>query len=221
MIMKQYILLLSVFVFVQCSASSSSKKITDNDCDSIAWKIAYLFNDYQLDDKESKLDTIMAILDLYSGKCPKYNANFSLQRIVVFSFKRDYQQGLKYAELLNDTFIDSTYKFVVVNRFRAMIAQEKGDMSAKNKYINEIVNILKRNVPENEIDSIMKFQNADSIVHYKKYIYLQQYFYYLAQIEGIEKVNKYLDSKYNDIEDKYLWTIRPQNNDDFMKFHGF
>ena len=222
--MKKYILLLlSAFVFAQCSASHSSK-IKECDCDSIAWKIAYLFNDYQMYSIDSKLDTIMSILDTVSGKCPKYNANFSLQKIVVFSFWHDYQQGLKYAQLLNDTlinstYISSTYKFVVVNRFKAMIAQEKGDLSAKNQYISEIIDTLKKQLPDNEIDSVMKFQNSDSIAHYKKWIYLCQYYYYRAQIEGVEKINQYLDSKYNDVNDKYLWAIRPKD-DDFMIFTG-
>lgn len=220
MIMKKYILLLSsVIVFSQCSASYSNKFKEDN-CDIVALKIQNLFIDYQIDNLENKLDTIMSILDTISEECPKYNANFSLQRIVVFSFKHDYQQGLKCAELLDDTLIGNTYKFVVVNRFKAMIAQEKGDFGTKNKYINEIVDTLKKQLPENEIDSVMKFQNADSIVHYKKWMYLYQYYYYRAQIEGTEKINKYLDSKYNDVDDKYLWTIRPKGEDDFMIFTG-
>jgi len=226
MTMKKYILFLfSIFVFTQCSSSHSNNIEKDN-CDSIAWKIAYLFNDYQLYDMENKLDldTIITMLDTAIGQCPKYDAFFSVQRIIVFSFKHDYQQGLKYAELLNDTlvnstYISSTYKFVVVNRFKAIIAQERGDFLAKNQYINEIIDTLKKQLPDNEIDSVMKFQNADSIAHYKKWVYLQQYYYYRAQIEGVEKINQYLDSKYNDVDNRYLWAIRPQD-DDFMIFTG-
>jgi hypothetical protein len=125
---------------------------------------------------------------------------------------------LEYAELLNDTLVGSTYKFVVVNRLKAMMAQEKGDFVSKNKYLYEIVDTLKRQLPENEVDSVMKFQNADSIVHYNKWMFLQQHYYYLAQIKGIEKVNEYLNSKYNDFDDKYLWVIRAKDDDDFMIF---
>ena len=221
MFMRLYALLILWFLCIcKCSASKADvNEITNDRCDSIALKIQYLFSDYQEYGEEYKLDSIIQIINTISGKCHKYDANFYLQRIIAFSFKGDYSRCLEYAQLMNDSIFGYTYKTVIINRFKAMIAQKNGDIGKKNKYINTIIKTLKEELPEREVDSVLRLQNADSIVRYKKITFLSQYYYYLSQIQGIDEVNSYLDKKYGDTDNNHMWVIKPKNID-FMIFTG-
>lgn len=210
-------------------------------CDSISLKTKYLFYDYLgmhfVYDSESIepfdyekcyderfLDSIITLIDKNEEFCSdtQYGGVLSLNRIIAYSHKHDYYKCLKYAEMLNDSVVGSTYKYIVVNRIKAMIAQDKGDTLAKNKIITHIVDTLESIVPKHEIDSIMSFRSADSLIRYSKFIYLCQYYYYLSQIKGYENVRKQLYSEYYDSTDIFMddYLICQPDEKDFMIFDG-
>ncbi|MDR1348533.1 MAG: hypothetical protein LBJ63_08945 [Prevotellaceae bacterium] len=224
--MKNLILIILLFLsFALFNCNSKSKKMLLNIdvCERLSIRTQELINDYFfLDERKSyaRLDSALIIIDSIEDRCGKYNANNYMRKLVILSLKKEYSNALIFAEKLSDTLVGSVYKSVVINRFKAMIAQKTGNFVAKQYHISEIINILKSQFTENEIDSVLSFRNADSIVKYDKYFYLRQYYYYLAQFIGIDKVNNELDSLYKDVDDKFLWVIKPEHDIDFMIFEG-
>lgn len=208
--------------FTQCSGRVFDK-FDNAECDSIAWELSYLMNDYYIIGKEQsfiRLDSALLIIESIDGKCEKYNTVNSLRKLSILSIKQEYSQAIKYAEQLNDTIIAPIYKVVIINRFKAMIAQKEEDIDAKNQYIRKIIDVLQTQLPPNEIDSMLHLCDIDSIMQYPKYIYLTQYYYYRVQLEGFDKIISELNSVVKDCEQDVLWILKPEKDSDFMVFNG-
>ena len=221
--MKKLILLLSCILFMQCSISTASKKNDDVECDSISLKISHLINDYYMIDNEQsfiRLDSALAIIDSIEGKCEKYNGVNSLRRLAILSIKHEYTNALEYAELLNGSLIGEVHKSIIVNRFKAMVAMEEGDVDAKDQYIKDIINLLQLQFSENEISSILQSCDIDSIMKNPKYFYLIQLYYYRAELEGIDKITNELSLIVENCEEDVLWILTPDSTENFMIFIG-
>ena len=209
---------------MECSISTVSKNNDNAECDSISLKISHLMNDYYMIDNEQsfiRLDSALAIIDSIEGKCEKFNAVNSLRRLIILSIKHEYANALEYAEQLNDPLIGETYKSVVVNRFRAMVAMEKGEIDTKDQYIRDIINLLKLQFSENEINTILQSCSIDSIIKTPKYTYLKQFYYYRTQLEGIDRITDELRLIIGNCEEENLLEMLTFDlSENFMIFTG-
>jgi len=208
---------------MECSISTVSKNNDNAECDSISLKISHLMNDYYMIDNEQsfiRLDSALAIIDSIEGKCEKYNGVNSLRRLAILSIKHEYTNALEYAELLNGSLIGEVHKSIIVNRFKAMVAMEEGDVDAKDQYIKDIINLLQLQFSENEISSILQSCDIDSIMKNPKYFYLIQLYYYRAELEGIDKITNELSLIVENCEEDVLWILTPDSTENFMIFIG-
>jgi hypothetical protein len=195
--------------------------LENENCEQLIVKVQELINYYYFYDEgisTTKLDSALQIIDSIEGKCGKYDANICCAHLMILSIKSEYRKGLKYAKSLDDKLFTSQYKSVIIHRFKAMIAQSENDNISKKKHIKDIISILKSQINQAEMDSILLLSNADEIIKMPKFWLLFQYYYYRAQLEGYDIINKEIDSlQVNWVKQEEYSPLKP-SDDDFMIF---
>ena len=223
--MKTLILIiyLSACLLVQCNPKGNSS-IDRAECERLSTKTQELINNYLFFDEGrsyARLDSALVIIDSISGKCGEYNSNISLRKLVILLLKQEYSQAVKYAELLSDSIVSPDYKSLIIDRFKAMEAQANGDTILKNQLLRTIISNLKYKLPKHEIDSVLQLKDANSIMKYEKIVPLMQYYYYRAQLEGVDKICIELDSLQRNWDDSFYDSpLKPKMEDNFMVFNG-
>lgn len=218
-------LLFLILIGLSLACCTPKTKTSDNEefCDSISLKMAEFITSDIYEDYDSTsiahLDSALLLIDSYEDMCPKYKSTFYMRRIVIFSMKKDYQKALDYAMDMDTSIFQPQYKTIIINRLQAMISQSKGDTVARNRYIENILDEINKHLTLSEIDSVINTKDADSIISYEKSLLIMQYFNYQAQLKGFDYVENYLQTRYNDPENNFLWVIK--ENRDFLFFEGW
>ncbi|MDR1347406.1 MAG: hypothetical protein LBJ63_03110 [Prevotellaceae bacterium] len=171
--------------------------------------------------------------------CEKYQPLLGMRNVVIYSIKNEYLNSINFLDtLLEKEIITQFYKNILTNRFNAMNAQYNGDTVSKKKYVQQAFNEVEQFciLNKSKIDSFlnMPYVTAYEVneLNYKlselqeKYLQynfvLLQYYYYKAQIEGIDKVKSEIDSLQNAVngDEKYFEILRITIEEDFMRFIG-
>ncbi|MDR1347407.1 MAG: hypothetical protein LBJ63_03115 [Prevotellaceae bacterium] len=226
------ILLVTIF---QCSSNNKQ----DDKCKINNEKSARCDMEYQLDKDISHLDSALYYINEVFDECiecKKYAFLLGMRKVVIYSMKNEYLNSINFLDtLLEKEIISQFYKDVLTNRFNAMNAQYYGDSLLMNIYVKNAFSEIEQFFlsHKSSIDSFLNMPYItayeQSELHYgvsklqKQYIIIPvQYYYYKAQIEGIEKVRNEVDSLQNAIngDEKYFEIIRIMLEEDFMRFMG-
>ena len=190
----------SVFMFFQCKTVNTNK-VDDEDCERMAIKVSELINDYFLIDNEQsyfRLDSALVLIEtMFLYDCNPYKFNLVTRKILTLSLKNDFEKALDFIRETNDSLFLAPYlKSIYLKRVKAMQAQVQGDMSLRNKLIYDIVVELRNylSIPSAKIDSILAQKDIQDIFKYEKHIAICQYYFYRAQIEGVDNILNELDS---------------------------
>ncbi len=174
--------------------------VSENYCDSCnKWSGYYFFYRYYLEGYENCLDSALMLIDEALPKCEKEKYDMSIRKLAVLCGKQEYDQAISFMDSINFDGQDySCYEPVIRRRIYAMKCQSVEDISERNRYLQEITDILEEYLAQNSTiaDSIWKnidWEYDDSIV-----LATSQYYLYLSVLKGDDfSVNK-LDSLYNE-----------------------
>jgi hypothetical protein len=174
-------------------------------------------------DDVAYLDSALFYIDEVFGKCKKDDPMMALRKLQVYAYQHDMSNAIKFISTLDSSlFYPFYYKNLLLNRFKAMAAQEKGDTLNKNIFLENIVSDIKEfiSLHQDELDTLMQSQ---SILQSPYSFAPIQFYYYKSQIEGIEKINTEIDSLQQAIngDEEYFWMIRTGLQYDLMAFTGF
>jgi len=220
---KQFIILLNILVFCQCSSATNAEK--DRRCKQMGEKANKLRLEYMFlkDTTFARLDTALYLIDSIICDCPKYYAGLSISKLKILCLKKEYSEAISYTNTLNEKGIYPQNKSVLLKRLYAMQSQNKGDSASRNKYLKDIVIELRDTLSNIKIDSVLQLPNDLDILRYGKGFTLMQYYYYRAQIEGVNKIRNELDSyqkKINGNQKFFNGLLKKPLEDDFMTFNG-
>lgn len=222
---KYFTILLNILVFCQCSSATSVEK--DQRCKQIGERANKLLLEYMFleDTTFARLDTALFLIDSIICDCPKYYAGLSTSKLKILCLKKEYSEAISYTQTLNEKRIYPQNKSILLKRFYAMQSQYKGDTISRNKFIKEIVIELRDSVSNYsaEIDSVLQLPNVLDILKSDKWLIVTQYYYYRAQIEGVNKMYDELDSfqkRINGNQKFFNLLLKKPLEDDFMEFNG-
>jgi hypothetical protein len=213
-----------VFSFCQCSNATKARQ--DDNCKQIGEKIGILLFDYKVyrDTTYARLDTALNLIDSIFCNCPKYYVGLSTSKLKILCFEKRYSEAIDYIKSLDDIKLRPLLKkSILLNRFYAMQSQYKGDTISRNKFIKGIVVELRDTFSNVKIDSILQLPNDLDIIRSGKGFTLMQYYYYRAQIEGVNKISNELDSfqkRINGNPKFFNRLLKKPLEDDFMEFNG-
>ena len=220
---KYFIILLNILIFCQCSSATIIEK--DQRCKQIGERANKLRLEYLFlkDTTFARLDTALSLIDSIICDCPKYYAGLSTSKLKILCLKKEYSEAISYTKTLNEKGIYPQTKSVLLKRFYAMQSQYKGDTISRNKFIKGIVIELRDTLSNVKIDSILQLPNDLDILRSGKGFILMQYYYYRAQIEGVNKISNELDSfqkRINGNQKFFNRLLKKPLEDDFMEFNG-
>lgn len=220
---KHFIILLNIILFCQCSSATSTEK--DQRCKQMGERANKLRLEYIFfkDTTFARLDTALYLIDSIICDCPKYYAGLSISKLKILCLKKEYSEAISYTNTLNEKGIYPQNKSVLLKRFYAMQSQYKGDTILRDKFIKEIVIELRDTLSNIKIDSILQMPNDLDILRSGKGFTLMQYYYYRAQIEGIDKIRNELDSyqkRINGNQKFFNGLLKKTLEDDLMEFNG-
>jgi hypothetical protein len=162
-------------------------------------------------------------IDEIFGKCDKYNALLAVRKIGIYSDKHDIYSAIEFINTLDDQlFYLPYYKNLLLNRFKAMAAQEREDTLNKNIFLRNIVSDVTKfmSLHKEELDTLMQSKRILQSKYSFAPIHL---YYYKAQINGVEEVKIEIDSLQRMIggNEEYFEMMKGYLDEDFMYFAGF
>jgi hypothetical protein len=222
--MKQKnILLLFLLLFVyQCSLSNKEmKKCENNNINS-----ARCVHEFQIDSDVSHLDSALFYIDEVFEKCEKYNSIMALRKLQIYSYKHEIQNAIKFIESMSDDLFHLPYyKNILLNRFKAMKAQEKGDSLSRDIFFAKIISEISMFVSsqQNELYFMMQMVDINQILQSKYSLAPIQLYYYKVQINNTDSIKSEIDMLQSNINgnEEYFEMIKNCLDMDFMIFTGF
>lgn len=196
-------LFIVLFLLIGCLTSCiqrHSLKIVSNDfCDSCnKWSGYYFYNRYYLEGYDNCLDSALMLIDEALSRCEEKQYDLSIRKLAVLCGKQEYDRAISFMDSICFIGHDySCYEAVIRRRIQAMKYQSIGDITERNRYLQEIVNILDNYLANNStvVDSVWKnidWGYEDSIV-----LATTQYYLYLSVLGGWRVTDRKLDSLYN------------------------
>jgi hypothetical protein len=183
-------------------------------------------NEFIVDNDISHLDSALFYIDEIFGKCTQYDLQLAMRKLGIYSYKSDMYKAILFIDSLDCTlFYLPYYKNLLLNRFKAMSAQEQGDILNRNVFLSNIIIELEQFISSNkdEINAFMQLSNISDILQHRYNIVPMQLYYYKAQIDGIDKIEYEIDSLQRSINgnEKYFEIMKEYLHGDFMYFGGF
>ncbi len=174
---------------------------------------------YGIDNIEQNDIRFDSIMDVIDNNIENDEFFLSMQKAAIYSLQKNYVAGLHTLQSINDSLIDSTYKYIICRHFEGMMAQNNNQLARKDSIVWNIIHTIQSIMPQETIDSIMNTRDANEICHSESYLYITMYYYYLGQIYGDDNIRTMLQKRYNDSINSFVWVIGPGDND-FMEFCG-
>jgi hypothetical protein len=171
---------------------------------------------------ENKFDSALYYINEVFDECEKYGLLLGVRKINIYSLKNEYENAIRFLDTLyQNDIITEFYKTIINNRFSAMETQKSGDTTARNLYIKKAFDEVEKLFLLRK-DEFYDFLRKPYPTEYSYSIIPLQYYYYKAQIEGIDKVKSEIDSLQNAIngDEKYFEMIQAMLEEDFMRFMG-
>ena len=197
---KLFIVLFSLIsCLTNCFQQHSLKIVSDDYCDSCnKWSGYYFYHRYYLEGKENCLDSALFLIDEALQRCEEERYDMSIRKLAVLCGKQEYDQAISFMDSI--CFVGhnySCYEAVIRRRIHAMKYQSVEDILERNRYLQEIVDILENYLANNSssVDSVwgsIDWEHPeDSIV-----LATNQYFLYLSVLKGWRFTDSKLDSLY-------------------------
>ena len=174
---------------------------------------------YDIDTIEQNSIRLDSIINVIDNNIENDKFFLSMQKAAIYSLQKNYIAGLHTLQSINDSLIDSTYKYIICKHFEGMMAQNNNQLAQKDSIVWNIINTIQSIIPQETIDSVMKTKDANKICHSEPYMYITMYYYYLGQIYGKDSICTMLQKRYNDSTNTFVGVIEPGDND-FMEFCG-
>lgn len=174
---------------------------------------------YDIDTIEQNSIRLDSIIDMIDNNIENDEFFLSMQKAVIYSLQKNYVAGLHTLQSINDSLIDSTYKYIICRHFEGMMAQNNNQLARRDSIVWNIINTIQGIMSQETIDSIMNTRDANEICHSEPYMYIMMYYYYLGQIYGKDSICTMLQKRYNDSTSSFVWVVSPGDND-FMEFCG-
>lgn len=202
--MKNKLILLSALfmLFVcltNCFQQHSLKIISDDYCDSCnKWSGYYFYHRYYLEGKENCLDSALFLINEALSRCEEKRYDMSIRKLAVLCGKQEYDEAIMFMDSINFAGHDySCYETIIRKRIYAMKYQSVEDIHERNRYLQEIIDILDNYLVQNSniVDSVWKnmdWRYDDSIV-----LATTQYYYYLSILKGGKFTYSKLDTLFN------------------------
>ena len=203
---KVLFILTSVFLItlqpscIRIVSPEDSLKGTDfcDSCDMATGRLFFEWHNVNGDDKY--LDSVINIINYALPRCEGSQAKFdmSLRKLSSLCAKNEYDQANDFFDSIDFSGHEySRYKQVIFNRIHAMESQSIEDISERNHYLQENIDLLQEYLSENQLELDSVWQNMNEMGHDSLFFATIQYYHYSSILRGREKVIKELDSLYN------------------------
>lgn len=191
------VLFLLTGCLTSCIQQHSLKIVSDDFCDSCnKWSGYYFYHRYYLEGYDNCLDSALMLIDEALPRCEEELYDLSIRKLAVLCGKQEYDKAISFMDSIS--FVGhnySCYEPVIRRRIHAMKCQSDGDIPERNRYLQEIIDILENYLTNNAtaVDSVWKNidweYNDDSIV-----LATNQYYLYLSVLKGGDFTYRELDS---------------------------
>lgn len=219
----QKIIFILIFVSL-CQCISQKKDIMS--CEEMNKKsVDYILN-FQINGDTTYLDSALTIINSALEKCSEQKIILSFRKLDVLAKKQDYPEAISFIKSLNKPiFIDLPYYNVyLLNRFKAMSYQLKGDTVGRNKCLRTNIQLLHQFLEKNKQKIYPMYEeDLNNILQNPLHFAPIQFYYCKSLLSGYETVKLELDSlqKVTNINLEYVELIDTFLNHSFMDFVGY
>lgn len=193
------VLFLLTGCLTNCIQRTSLKIVSNDFCDSCnKWSGYYFYHRYYLEGYDNCLDSALMLIDEALPRCEEELYDLSIRKLAVLCGKQEYDKAISFMDSIS--FVGhnySCYEPVIRRRIHAMKCQSEGDIPERNRYLQEIIDILENFLANNAgaVDSVWK--NIDWEYHEDSIVLAtNQYYLYLSVLKGWGCTDRKLDSLY-------------------------
>ena len=138
------------------------------------------------------------LIDEALPRCEEKQYDLSIRKLAVLCGKQEYDRAISFMDSICFVGHDySCYEAVIRRRIQAMKCQNIGDIPERNRYLQEIIDILENYLANNSaaVDSV--WENIDWEYQYDSIVMsTNQYYLYLSVLKGGDFTYRKLDSLY-------------------------
>lgn len=215
-----------IVIIVLLNCKSKNNAIENSFCDELNEKTAELVFRYQVFKDSLALDSALYLIEMSINQCPKFESLLRMRWLGILSNKREYEKAITYVDTSSLIFFrDITYfNSFLQNKFRAMDAYSKGDMTTCNIYLqkidSEIISFLEKN--NEEKITFLNEKNINNMTNSPMFFVFVQYFSNKFYLEGEVSVRGELDNlKRSGINGEFIEMIEPYLENNFLDFYGY
>lgn len=183
--------------FVKPEDPLKDKDFCDS-CDIVTGRLFFEWHNVNGDEKY--LDSVINIINYALPRCDDSEAKFdmSLRKLSSLCAKNEYDKAYDFYDSVDfDGHEYSCYKQVILNRLHAMECLSIENISERNFYLQEIVDLLQEYLSENKLSVDSVWQNKNETTRDSLFLATMQFYHYSSILRGYKKVVKELDSLYN------------------------
>ena len=170
-------------------------------CDSCKIVTGELFFKWQWEDRNDHyLDSIVSIVDYALPRCEDVQSKYkmSILKLSALGAKNEYDKAFDFFDSIKfDEYEYSCYRQVVFNRIHAMECQFIEDISKRNLYLQETIDLLHDYLSANKIGVDSVWLNQSETTQDSLWLATIQYYHYYSILKGQTIAIKELDSFYN------------------------
>jgi len=188
------VLLLFMVSLVRCSANREKT----GRCNGMNQRSVNYISSFSMQGDTAYLDTALSLTDSALKDCKQYSTIFFFRKLDILSRKHDYPAAIDLIRSLDKPVFNelSYYNNYLLNRFRAMYYQEKGDLPERNQCLENNLRDLEHFITlhEGTINSLIAYPDPDSILNNPLHMPFVQYYYCRSVLNGPQKTKAELDS---------------------------
>lgn len=221
--MKRVFYILVILLICQCTSISK----VDDYCKKLNQQsVDYIYN-FQMEGDSTYLDSALVCINSALEKCKEQNELFIFRKLDVLSKKRDFSEAIYLVDSVNRPLFPRLpyYNAYLINRFKAMDYQLKGDLKNRNKCLKIITDDIQKFISLNEgkVDSLYHTTDIEEILRNPLHFTVIQFYYSKSIMQGSDFVMLELESLQSQkhINEDYFNLIGNTLKEDFMDFVGY
>ena len=179
-------------------------------CDSCRIITGELYFKWQWEDHNDKyLDSVISIIDYALPKCDDEHSKYKMSLLKLSSLcaKNEYNRAFDFFDSISfNDYEYLYYKQVIFNRIHAMERQSVEDITGRNLYLQNTIDLIHDYLSENKqvVDSV--WLNQNEAIHDSLWLATLQYYHYFSILKGYKNAIKELDSLYyNHLINEYCY----------------
>ena len=188
--------------------------------------VDYIFN-FQIKGDSAFLDSALVCTNIALEACSDQKVVLTFRKLDILSKKRKFSDAVSFIKSLgNPLFADLPYyNNFLLNRYRAMNYQLKGDVLNRNNCLKNIMNEAQQFILLNndKMDSLYRSNDINKILQNPLHFIPIQYYYSKSILYGSDSIKKEIDllKRTKKINNEYINYMSVCINNDFMDFTGY